>query len=276
MKTGFVSIIGRPNVGKSTLLNILLDYKLSIISEKPQTTRNNIKGIYNDADSQIVFIDTPGVHKAKKLFGEVLNEKAYKAYKDVDLIMFITPSNQKIGPGDQMIIDRLKDIKNKVAIITKCDIEKEKEILDEKAHYLKKQGFKSVISSSTKNPKCQSEIISFIKEFIEEGIPLYATDELTDKPIRFIAKEVIREAAINNLHDELPHSIAVEIEEYKKINKIRHIQATIFVEKESQKGILIGVNASKIKLIGKTARLQLQEITDEKVHLKLLVKIAKN
>lgn len=276
MKSGFVSIIGRPNVGKSTLLNILLDYKLSIISEKPQTTRNNIKGIYNDDDSQIVFIDTPGVHKAKQVFGEILNEKAYKSYDGVDLVLFVTPSNQKIGPGDQMIIERLKKMDNKIAVISKCDIVKDKEILDEKAKYLKEQGFKSIISSSIKNPKCQEQVIEFIKEFLGEGEALYSKTDLTDMSVRFIAKEIIREAAINNVHDELPHSIAVEIDEYTKIDKIRRIEATIYVERNSQKGILIGENASKIKLIGKIARLQIQEINDEKVHLQLVVKVEKN
>ena len=276
MKSGFVAILGRPNVGKSTLLNILLDYDLSIISDKPQTTRNNIRGIYNDADSQIIFVDTPGVHKPKQLFGEVLNEKVYLTYKNSDLIMFLTPSDQPIGPGDQMIIDKLKSVKNKVAVITKCDIIKDKEILNEKAEYLLKHNFKSVISASNVDPNCQDKIISFIKEYMEEGELLYPTDEITDKPIKFIVKEIIRESAINNLHQEIPHHIAVQVDTYKKENKTRIIEAVIFVEKSSQKGILIGENASKIKTIGKTARLKIQSLIDEKVHLQLHVKILKN
>ena len=276
MKSGFVAILGRPNVGKSTLLNILLDYDLSIISEKPQTTRNSIRGIYNDSDSQIIFVDTPGFHKPKQLFGEVLNEKVDLAYKNSDLVMFLTPSNQPIGPGDQMIIDKLKSIKNKVAVITKCDIEMGKEILDEKAQYLLKNNFKSVISASDKDPNCQKKIVSFIKEFMEEGELLYPVDEITDKPIRFIVKEIIRESAINNLHHELPHHIAIQVDKYQKENKTRIIEAVIFVEKDSQKGILIGENASMIKTIGKTSRLKIQRLIDEKVHLQLYVKVLKN
>ena len=275
-KTGFVSIIGRPNVGKSTLLNILIGYKLSIISSKPQTTRNNIKGIYNDDESQIVFIDTPGIHKAKKLFGQMLNDKAYKSYDGIDVLIFLTPSNQDIGPGDQWIIDKLKNVPKKIAIISKSDIVTDKNILEQKAYYLKKHGFLAVITTSNKDPSCKKRTIDFIKEFLDEGEEFYPIDQFTDKSTKFIVNEIIRESCIENLRHELPHSIAIVIDEYKKENKIVKIHATVFVEKESQKGIIIGANASKIKSIGKSARLKIQSLLDQKVHLDLNVKISKN
>jgi len=257
-------------------LNILLDYKLSIISSKPQTTRNNIKGIYNDDESQIVFIDTPGIHKAKKLFGEVLNDKAYKSYDGIDVLIFLTPSNQDIGPGDQWIIDKIKHVSKKIAIISKSDIVRDKKVLEQKANYLKKHGFLAVITTSDKDPSCRKRTIDFIKEFLNEGAEFYPDDQLTDKSTKFIVKEIIRESCIENLHQELPHSVAVVIDEYKKENKIVKIHATIFVEKDSQKGIIIGARASKIKEIGKTSRLKIQSLLDNKVHLNLNVKISKN
>ncbi len=277
MKSGFVAILGRPNVGKSSLLNAIMDYKVSITSDKPQTTRDQIRGIYNDKDSQIVFIDTPGIHKPKQKLGESLNESSYKAFEDVDVVLFLQPADEKIGPGDKLILEKINKQKNKVAILTKVDLEEDFEILKEKAETLKSEyGFEVVLGTSVEIKRTVDQVIKEIKDRLKEGPKFYEEDQLTDKSLRFIAKEIIRESAINMLRDELPHSIGVEIMEFKEGETQYDISARIYCERESQKGIIVGSQGSKIKRIGISARKKMAYTFDQKIHLDLKVKVNKN
>ena len=276
MKVGFVAIVGRPNVGKSSLLNSILNYKVAITSDKPQTTRDQIKGIYNDEDSQIVFIDTPGIHKPKQTLGESLNDSAYKSLKDVELVLFLQPVNEDIGPGDKLIIERIGE-KNRAAVVTKIDTSNEKEVVN-KVNQLKKLGFKTVVATSTDIKESITSIISFIKEHLEEGPAYYDREQITDRSMRFMAKEAIRESAIDLTKHELPHSIGVVIEDFNEGDGTNgfQISASIYVERDSQKGILVGRNGSMIKKIGITARKSLSYAFDQNIRLDLKIKVKKN
>ncbi|MGY6171992.1 GTPase Era [Candidatus Mycoplasma pogonae] len=278
MKVCFVSIIGRPNVGKSTLLNQILDYDLSIISNKPHTTRDQINGIYNEEDYQIVFIDTPGIHKAKYKIGEVLNQQSFESLKDVDLVLFLSPANEEIGKGDLLIIGKIQDIKNKIAVITKVDLEKDnREKLDAKAALLKTYGFETILGISSKYKATINDLIAEIKKHTYESEPFYNTEYVTDKSISFIAKEVIRESAIKLLQDEMPHSIAVVIDSFEEHEDQPYkIYATIYVARESQKGIVIGKNGALIKKIGQNARYKLSQQFGHHVILFTNVKVNKS
>ena len=278
MKVGFVSIVGRPNVGKSTLLNAMLDYEVSITSSKPQTTRDQIKGIYNDENSQIIFIDTPGIHKPKQELGNSLNEASYSSLKDADMILFLTPLDELIGPGDKMIINKIINKSNVFAVMTKLD-KSDPETAKEKADDLKKLGFKQVIGTSIEIKESIKQIIEFIKENLEEGHRFYDVDEITDKSMRFITKEIIREATIKRVTDELPHSIGVMVEEYLEPETPEDkyvIRAFIYIERESQKGIIVGKDGKMIKSIGQDAREKLYNILNHNIYLDLRVKVKKN
>lgn len=276
MKVGFVALIGRPNVGKSSLLNAVLNYKVAITSDKPQTTRDQIKGIYNDSDSQIIFIDTPGIHKPKKLLGESLNEKSYKSTKDIDIAIFLQPANEEIGTGDKKIINKIANIKT-VAVISKVD-KIDKESLEKKVEQLKSIGFNDVLATSINLRASIDTIISYIKEKLPEGNPFYDREQITDKSMRFLAKEIIRESAINFTRYEIPHSIGVIITDFdeSKIPDKYFIEATIFVERDSQKGILVGKHGSMIKKIGTSARKKIAFTFNHKIHLDLRIKVKKN
>lgn len=277
MKVGFVSIVGRPNVGKSTLLNKILDYEVSITSSKPQTTRDQIKGIYNDNESQIVFIDTPGIHKPKQKLGDNLNHASYSSLKDADLVLFLSPLDEPLGPGDKMIIDKITN-PHKVAVMTKLDKSNIEEAKS-KAQELKKLGFEIVLGTSVEIKQSIIEIIKFIKDYIPEGHPFYDVDEVTDKSMRFITKELIREATINRVNDEVPHSIGVLVEEFIEPEKPEDkyvIRAFIYVERESQKGIIVGKDGKMIKDIGKETREKLYKILEHNIYLDLRVKVKKN
>lgn len=278
MKVGFVAIIGRPNVGKSTLLNKVLDYKVSITSSTPQTTRDQIKGIFNDDTSQIIFIDTPGIHKPKQLLGESLNEVSYKSIKDVDLILYLQPGDEKIGPGDRMIIESINSLKNKVAVITKLDLISPEEA-KKKAAELKGLGFVDVIGVSMQMNNSISAFIEYIKSNLPDGIQMYGEDDVTDMSMRFISKEMIRESVIENLSDEVPHSIGVVVDSFIEPSVdegLYSIYATIFVERDSQKGIVVGAGGKKIKTIGMASRQKIEEMLGSKVFLNLKVKVNKN
>ncbi len=277
MKTGFVAILGRPNVGKSTLLNSIMNYKVSITSDTPQTTRDQIRGIYNDANSQIVFIDTPGIHKPKQKLGESLNNSSYKALEDVEVVLFLQPVDEKVGPGDKLILNKISKQQNKIAVMTKVDLEKDPVILKEKAQELKQYGFEVVLGTSFKYERSIAQILDEIKKHLPQGHKYYEEDILTDKSLRFIAKEIIRESAINLLKQELPHSIGVEIMEFDESDPEQYkIEAIIFCERESQKGILIGHQGRMIKKIGESARRKIAYSFDNRVHLSLKIKVNKN
>ena len=275
MKVGFVAILGRPNVGKSTLLNKILDYEVSITSEKPQTTRDQIKGIYNDNSSQIVFIDTPGIHKPQQVLGERLNEASYSSVKDADLVLFLTPIDEPIGPGDKFILEKMANVKNKTAVITKIDVS-DPEVAKKRALELKeKYGFKDVLGTSVMMKQSIDSIIDYLKEVLPEGMPFYPQEEVTDKSMRFIAKEIIRESAINNVKHEVPHSIGVLVNEFKEEENLFRIDANIFVERESQKGILVGREGKMIKTIGTIAREKMEKSFGVRIVLNLKIKVKK-
>lgn len=277
MKVCFVSILGRPNVGKSTLLNHILNYDLSIVSNKPQTTRNQINGILNEEDYQIVFIDTPGIHKSQHKLGENLNKMSYESLEGVDVILFLSPADENIGKGDSMIIERLQNFKNKIALITKVDLSIERSKLDDKAQELKSLGFEKVLGTSFEYPNTIESLINEIKTYAYDNEPFYDVEQVTDKSMRFIAKEIIRESAINLLKEEVPHSIAVIIESFNEYEELPYeIEATIYVARESQKGIVIGKGGEMIKKIGLTSRIKLAKQFDHKIILKTKVKVNKN
>ncbi|MGL5732604.1 MAG: GTPase Era [Metamycoplasmataceae bacterium] len=276
MKVCFVAIIGRPNVGKSSLMNTILNYDLSIISPKPQTTRDQILGIYNDGDYQFVFTDTPGIHKAESQFGEILNDKSYKSLKDIDLVLFLQPADEEISVGDNFVIDKIVNQKNKLAVITKIDKISDPKIIEEKAQFFKDKKFDAVLGTSISIDQSIDTLVNEIKKYSYESNPFYDLDDITDKSSSFIAKETIRGAAINLLRDELPHAIVVEITQYKESDEEDEISATIYVQKESQKGIIIGAGGSMIKAIGTAARLSLSKKFDKNIKLWTKVKVQKN
>lgn len=276
MKVGFVAILGRPNVGKSTLLNKILDFKVSITSEKPQTTRDKIKGIYNDEDSQIVFLDTPGIHKPKQELSNNLNEASYSSIKDADLILFLTPIDEELGPGDKLIIEKIIN-KKPIAVMTKLD-KSNPDVAKEKAQKLRALGFSEVLGTSEKIDNSIDHFIQFIKSKLPEGEPFYDREEITDQSMRFMTKEFIREAVIQRTTQEVPHSIGVMVEDFIEPGEKDHfvIRAFIFVERNSQKGIIVGKDGSMIKEIGIDARQKIESMLGHKVHLNLKVKVNKN
>lgn len=278
MKVCWVGIIGRPNVGKSTLLNKIINYDLSIVSNKAQTTRDNILGIYNDEEYQFIFIDTPGIHKPQSKFGKKLNEKAIEATKDADIILFLQPVNQKISSGDLMILNHIKDIENKIAIITKIDLSKSNELVNEKIIELNNFNFQAILPVAQNKDKLINNVIDEIKKYAYEDQRYYEDDDITDKSELFLAKEIIRSCAINNLNDELPHSIAIEIIKYEinEETEKRNIEAIIYCKKESQKGIIIGKNGSLIKKIGMCSRKLISEKFGFQTNLILNVKVNKD
>ena len=277
MKAGFVAILGRPNTGKSTLLNKILNFKVSITSSTPQTTRDQVKGIYNDEDCQIVFIDTPGIHKPKQKLGDSLNEASYSSMKDADLILFLQPIDELVGPGDKMIIEKIKTDK-KIALITKLD-KGDPEQAKERAEELKQLGFKDVLGTSKDINQSIDHLLKFIKEKLPEGEAYYDREEITDVSMRFIAKEIIRESAIELTEEEIPHSIGVLIDDFKgpeSEDDLFEINSTIFVERNSQKGIIIGKDGKMIKNISTNSRKKLEDVLDHKVFLRTRVKVNKN
>ncbi|WP_406613548.1 GTPase Era [Mycoplasma corogypsi] len=284
MKICFISIIGRPNVGKSSLTNAIVGYDVAIVTKTAQTTRDQIIGIYNDEDTQLIFTDTPGIHKPQNKLGEALNKNAYEAAKDVDVVLFLTPADEKIGPGDKMILDKIQNLKHKIAVITKIDtIKSQPEKLLAKMDELQEFQFEHIVSTSKDDFKSIDALIDLIKTYSYEGPLQYDESYVTDKSMRFIAKEIIRESAIEQLRDELPHSIAVEITDFIEDpddldefgNQKILINATIYVKKDSQKGMVIGKNASKIKQIGVNARMKIMRQFNQKTTLNLKVKVAK-
>ena len=279
-KVGFVAIIARPNVGKSTLLNRLIGQKIAITTPVAQTTRKNIKGIYSDNDSQIIFIDTPGIHKPLNKLGEALSEQSKSVLGDVDLILFLVDAKDEAGRGDKWIVENyLKDVKTPVLLVlNKVDL-----IKDLAKRELNTYSYKSLfekpldtVKVSAKTGRNIDDLIEKIKSYLPFGQKLYDEDEVTDQNMREIASEIIREKIIFATKDEIPHSVAVLIENYTEEENIDKISAQIIVSNESQKKILIGKGGSMIKKIGTNARVELEKITEKKVFLELFVKVVKN
>lgn len=280
-KSGFVTIIGRPNVGKSTFLNKVLGKKITITSDKPQTTRNNISGIYTSEASQVIFIDTPGIHKPKHKLGEFMTSEAINTLKSVDLIMFMTDGNETFGRGDQFIIEELKKVKIPVFLVVNKadltdDIGKLKNNIDKfKAAY----NFKGIFSISAKRGDNVERLIEDIENELEEGPKYYPEDQITDHPERFIISELVREKVLRLTREEIPHSVMCLIDymEYDEKNpRLINIHASIIVERDSQKGIIIGKGGAMIKQIGTLARKDILYLLGNKVFLDLHCKVVKD
>ncbi len=279
MKSGFVTIIGRPNVGKSTLLNAILGQKIVIATDKAQTTRKRIKGIFTDERGQIVFIDTPGVHKPLNDFGECLVDEAKIALPDSDLILFLVDGSDPAGKGDKWISENLLSTETPIYIVmNKTDKLNSEQKLNENLESYKNLFNKDlpVIKISALNNKNVDELINTIFSNLPEGVKFFDDDTVTDENMRFITTEIIREKILTNTQDEIPHSVFVKIEKYEEHENIDKIYAVICCEQKSQKGILIGKNGSLLKKIGMEARIELEEILEKKVYLELYVKIEKN
>lgn len=279
-KCGYVCLIARPNVGKSTLLNHITGQKIAITTSTAQTTRKQIKGIYTDDNTQIIFVDTPGVHKPLNELGEYLDEQSKSAIGDVDIILFLVDGTEKAGKGDNWIVQNyLKNINKPIIIVAnkidliQDEIKKEENIISYKKLFDKNL---PIVKVSAKTGKNVDKLLEIIKKSMPFGIKLYPDDIITDQNMRMIAGEVIREKIILNTKDEIPHSVAVLIDDYKTENNIDKIKATIFVSTDSQKGIVIGKRGVLLKKIGTEARIELEEIIEGKVFLELFVKVKKN
>ncbi len=278
-KSGFVTVIGRPNVGKSTLLNKVIGEKISIISNKPQTTRNKIQLVYTEEDSQIVFIDTPGIQMPRNKLGEYMLKMSKSTLEEVDLITFMVDNSLEIGKMDSMIIEDLKKISTPIVLlINKIDESEEEEILQLIDKYNKMDMFEEIITISALNNINVDKYIEILKKMVPEGPQYFPEDMITDQPERFIVSEIIREKALIGLEEEVPHGIYVSIDGIKKREDedIIDVFANIFVEKKSHKGIVIGKNGKKLKQISKYAKRDIETLLGSKVNLEIWVKIEKN
>ena len=277
-KSGFVALIGRPNVGKSTLMNKIIGQKIAITSNKPQTTRNKIQTVYTCDQGQIIFLDTPGIHKAKNKLGEYMVNVAEKTLKEVDVILWLVEPSTFIGAGEQHIAEQLKDINVPVIlVINKIDTVKKEEILVFIDAYRKILDFAEIIPASALRDKNADEIVESIFKYLPQGPQYYDEDTVTDQPMRQIVAEIIREKALHALNEEIPHGIAVTIEKMKerRNGKITDIEATIICERDSHKGIIIGQQGSMLKKIGSNARYEIEQMLEMKVNLQLWVKVRK-
>lgn len=275
MKSGFVSFIGRPNVGKSTLLNSILNKKVVITSNKPQTTRNLIQGIYNEDDTQIIFVDTPGIHKAHNKLGRALNKQAYFTINDVDIIIMVVDITEKVGSGDKFVIDILKNIENKPVflVINKIDKLPREEILSKIEEYMSLYNFTEVIPVSARKKDNIDRLIEVIKKYLPDNIKYFDSDTVTNSSPEFIISELIREKVIELTDEEVPHSVTCIVDELYEEEKIINIGASIIVDRENLKKIIIGKNGNMIKEIGIRARKDIEEYFGKQVYLDLFVKV---
>lgn len=277
-KTGFVTFIGRPNVGKSTLMNQIIGQKIAITSNKPQTTRNRIQTVYTDERGQIVFVDTPGIHKAKNKLGEYMVGAAEKTISEVDLICWLVEPTTHLGAAEEHIVEKLKECKTPIVlVINKTDTIKKEEILPVIDCYRKELDFVDIVPVCARNGNNVDDLLDVIFSHLDYGPMYYDEDTVTDQPMRQIAAELIREKALRLLDDEIPHGIAVVIEQMKeRPNGIIDIEASIVCERESHKGIIIGKGGSMLKKIGSNARYEMERLLDTQVNLKLWVKVRKD
>lgn len=279
-KSGFVSIVGRPNVGKSTLMNNVVGEKIAIMSDKPQTTRNTIQAVYTDEEMQIVFLDTPGIHKPKNKLGEFMVKAATEAFKNVDLILFVVDDSKKIGPGDRKIIEDLRSVKTPIIlVVNKIDqLDQKDELFDIIKMYDREGIFKEIVPISALKGKNTDTLIKVIQNYLEEGPKCFPDYMITDQPERVLIAELIREKVLHYLNDEIPHGVAVEIEKMKARNdkEIVDVSAVIYCERDSHKGIIIGKNGRKLKGIGKSARQDIELLLGSQINLQLWVKVKEN
>ena len=276
-KSGFVTLIGRPNVGKSTLMNRLIGQKIAITSNKPQTTRNRIQTVLTTEEGQIVFVDTPGIHKAKNKLGEYMVNVAERTLNEVDVVLWLVEPTAFIGAGEKHIAEQLGKVKTPVVlVINKVDMVKKEEILGFIDAYRKIYDFAEIVPVSARTGDNTDELIKVILKYLPYGPQFYDEDTVTDQPERQIVAELIREKALHSLNDEIPHGIAVAIDAMKYRRKIVDIDATIICERDSHKGIIIGKQGVMLKKIGSTARYEIEKMLDMQVNLKLWVKVKKD
>lgn len=276
-KSGFVTIVGRPNVGKSTLLNYIMGEKLSIVSNKPQTTRNNIQTILTRDDFQMVFVDTPGIHKPKHKLGEYMVNVAQESTKDVDLVLFLTNPGDEIGRGDKFILENLKNKKCPVyLVVNKIDENTQDKIAKTLQMFSNEYEFDEIIPISAAKGKNVDTLLELMKNALPQGPKYYPDDMITDVQERFVVAEIIREKALRILRDEVPHGIAVDIIQMKQNERGKYnIEVDLICEKDSHKGIIIGKNGQCLKKIGEAARHEIEKFLNERVNLKIWVKVRK-
>ncbi|EMI9085702.1 MULTISPECIES: GTPase Era [Bacillus] len=277
-KSGFVSIIGRPNVGKSTFLNRIIGQKIAIMSDKPQTTRNKIQGVYTENDSQVIFIDTPGIHKPKHKLGDFMVKMAQTTLKEVDIVLFMVNAVEGFGRGEEFIIEKLKETKQPVfLVINKIDQLHPEQLLELIDQYRKLHEFAEIVPISALDGNNVDALIGTIKKYLPEGPQYYPDNQVTDHPERFIIAELIREKVLHLTREEVPHSVAVVIDAIqKREGGAVYINATIVVERPSQKGIIIGKQGKMLKEVGKRARFDIEALLGSKVFLEVWVKVQKD
>ncbi|MGY3724469.1 GTP-binding protein Era [Granulicatella balaenopterae] len=277
-KSGFVAIVGRPNVGKSTFMNRVLGQKIAIMSDKAQTTRNKIQGVYTQDDAQIVFLDTPGIHKPKHELGNFMVESAYSALKEIDAVLFMVNANEKRGPGDDFIIEKLKNVKAPIfLVVNKIDLVSPDELIERIDRYQDTINFEKVIPISALEGNNVDTLMTELVDALPEGPQYYPSDQVTDHPEYFIVSELIREKILQLTQEEIPHSVAVTVDkmqrdEYDKV----HVYANIIVERSSQKGMVIGKGGKLLKEVGIRARKDIEALLGNKVYLELWVKVDKD
>ncbi|QHA37001.1 GTPase Era [Rossellomorea marisflavi] len=278
-KSGFISIIGRPNVGKSTFLNRVIGQKIAIMSDKPQTTRNKVQGVYTTDEAQMIFIDTPGIHKPKHKLGDFMVKIAQNTLKEVDVILFMINVEEGLGKGDHYIIEKLKGVKTPVfLILNKIDQVHPDELLPIIQKYNELYPFAATVPISALEGNNVDQLLGLLKDRLPEGPQFYPADQITDHPERFIVSELIREKVLHLTREEIPHSIAVVIDkmERKDSNNLIDVLATIIVERDSQKGIVIGKRGAMLKEVGQRARIDIENLLGSKVYLELWVKVQKD
>ena len=276
MKSGFVSLVGRPNVGKSTLLNSLVGRKVAITSNKPQTTRNIIQGIYNDDECQIIFVDTPGIHKPNHKLGKVLNRQAYYSIDDVDVVLFLVDGSDSLGPGDKFVLEKLKETnKPVILIINKIDKISKDQILLKISEYKDLYDFTEIIPLSALKSNNVDTVVSVLKKYLPDSIKYYDDTIYTNASEQFMISEIIREKVFNETEEEVPHSVTCIVEKLEFSRTSVNVIASIIVDRDSLKRIIIGKQGSKIKQIGVSARNEIEELLGKKVYLDLYVKTIK-
>lgn len=276
-KSGFAALIGRPNVGKSTLMNCLIGQKIAITSKKPQTTRNRIQTVYTAEEGQIVFVDTPGIHKAKNKLGDYMVNVAEHSLREVDVILWLVEPTDYIGAGEQHIIEQLKKIKTPVILaINKIDTVKKEQLLGYIDLYRKQLDFAEIVPVSALKKDNTGVLLAQIMKYLPYGPAFYDEDTITDQPTRQIVAELIREKVLRSIDEEIPHGVAVTIESMKYGKKLVDINATIICERDSHKGIIIGKGGQMLKKIGSMARAEIEDLLEQHVNLQLWVKVKKD
>ena len=277
-KSGFIAVVGRPNVGKSTLINSLIGQKIAIMSDKPQTTRNRILCILTQPDAQVVFLDTPGMHKPLHKLGEYMERTAENTLREVDAILFVVDATEKLGAGERYILEHLKATKKPVIlVVNKLDLIERAQVLPIITTYTAQYEFAGVVPISAKAKLNLDELLGEVKKYLPEGPQYYPEDMVTDQPERLIAAELVREKVLELTRDEVPHAVAVDVDEMAtRPTGDVYIRATIYVERDSQKGIIIGAKGSMLKQVGALARKDIEALLGSKVYLDLWVKVKKD